>query len=88
MTFEFQDDGNSGKFKGKTITNDVNGNYLVTPTNKIKVTNFGGTKVGEPILGGKFWNSIRISSSFRINNDTLRIYYTNELECMIYIKRK
>ena len=87
MTFYFQDKGNSGKFKGKTIRNDVYGEYTLMPNNKIKVFNFGGTKVGEPEWGGKFWSSIRVSSSFKISNDTLAIFSENEKKCMVFIRR-
>lgn len=44
-----------GKMNGHTVTNSVSGAYELLKNNKMKTLSFGGTKVGEPGWGNKFW---------------------------------
>ena len=88
MTFDFIDNQKTGTMSGQTITNSVQCDYNLYDNNEIVVTNFGGTKVGEfNVFGSKFWRTIRLSTHYKINNDTLIINYDNDTKCMIFIKQ-
>jgi hypothetical protein len=88
VTFTFEDNNKTGKFNGRTVSNETGGKYILEPNNKIKVENFGGTKVGEDSWGGKFWNTIRQSTSYEIKNDTLYILYDHDTKRMTFIQSR
>ncbi len=87
MTFQFSDNDSCGTFKGKTVQNDTQGTYLLGPGNKVHVTTFGGTKKGESEWGGKFWYTIRESSSYLLKGDTLTLFYRGEKKSMVFVKK-
>ena len=86
MIFEFKDDGVSGHFDGHTVTNETTGEYTLEKENIIHVSKVGGTKVGEPEWGSRFWNTIYQSSSYIINQDTLTIMYDKNTKAMVFTK--
>lgn len=83
IIIEFSDNGHKGKMNGHTVTNTVVGNYELLENNKMKTLSFGGTKVGEPGWGSRFWNAIQSASSYKRQNNKLFIYFnagTEEME--------
>ena len=87
LVFDFKDDGEKGTFVGHTSSNDVSGDYVISDTNKINVTRFGGTKAGEcNAFGRQFWKAINSSSSFKIIPDTLTIFYDKDTQSMTFLK--
>jgi hypothetical protein len=86
ITLTFTDDGVEGTLDGHTTTNKVSGVYKLFSENKIQIEKFGGTKMGESGWGGAmFWRTIRQSSSFTYNSDTLVTYYDNNTKAMKFI---
>jgi hypothetical protein len=86
VSLEFKDNGKIGKMSGHTYVNIVDGDYTISENNKIKVKNFGGTKVGELYFKYDFWHTISQSSSFKFNGDTLVILYDNDTKAMKFIQ--
>jgi len=82
ITLQFTDDGHLGKINGFTTSNKVYGNYELYGENKIKVTQFGGTKVGEQGWGKGFWKTIRQSTSYEFKSDILLIYSEHDTKIM------
>ncbi len=85
IIIEFFDNGQKGKMKGHTVTNTVSGDYELF-NNKMKTLSFGGTKVGEPSWGNKFWNAIHTASSYERDDDTLFIFFNTDSEKMEFKK--
>lgn len=87
ISLTFTDDGKEGTLEGQTTTNKVWGSYQIFNGNQMKVKEFGGTKMGEFGWGGyTFWKTIRQSSSFTYNSDTLLIYYDHDTKAMKFIE--
>jgi hypothetical protein len=89
IEIEFKTLKDSGIFKGHTIFNEITGKYIVYNKNMIRVTSFGGTKVGEGTdWGNEFWFAMPHASSFKIKKDSLFLSYDNDKKVMIFIKIK
>lgn len=86
IIISFFDNGKDGIMYGHTVTNQVSGEYSIFKPNQIKVTGFGGTKVGEPPWGNKFWDTITLASLFEVDEEELIIFYNNNKERMIFLK--
>lgn len=86
ISLKFQDNGKVGKMYGHTYVNTVDGDYTLEKQNKIKVSNFGGTKVGEIDWKYDFWITIRQSSSFKFCGDTLVLLFDNDTKAMKFIQ--
>lgn len=84
LTFEFNDNGQQGKFHGRTTTNKVNGEYSLYH-NLIHVSRFGGTKINEIGWGENFWSDIYNSTSYQYKNDTLIILFEEDTKGMFFI---
>jgi META domain len=82
IVLDFQDNGLEGTMKGHTVTNTVSGTYEITGGKKMKTMSFGGSKVGEPNWGSKFWTSIYAASSYERNGDQLFILFNDNTEQM------
>jgi hypothetical protein len=78
----FRDDQVNGNMNGHTVTNTVEGQYQLSGGNKMKTISFGGTKVGEPAWGDKFWDAIFAASSYERSGNTLHIFYNSDTEKM------
>lgn len=78
----FDDNMRTGKMAGHTMINIVKGTYEIYDSTKIRVTSFGGTKIGEPKWGGDFWKAIRKGSSFSVSAQKLVIYYDYDTKYM------
>jgi heat shock protein HslJ len=84
MTFEFIDDGKNGQITGNTINNGVEGKYQLNGQH-IFVNDFSGTLVMEYGWGSDFLTAIEASSSYKIRNDSLTIFYDKDSKSMIFI---
>jgi len=87
IVIEFLDDGHTGKMKGHTVTNTVEGEYELSEGNKMKTLSFGGTKIGEPIWGHRFWNAIYSATSYERNTNKLFIFFNGGGEKMEFKKQ-
>ena len=83
LTFTFLDNGSTGKLEGVTTANKVSGEYQLYES-EIEVKRFGGTKIAENGWGGNFWQTISSSSSFKLEKDTLRIFFNNDSNIMVF----
>jgi hypothetical protein len=86
IIIDFSDNGLKGKMNGHTVTNFVSGEYELLQNNKIKTVSFGGTKVGEPGWGNKFWDAIYSASSYELQGDKLFIFFKADSEKMEFKK--
>jgi hypothetical protein len=82
IVIDFSDNGSKGKMDGYTVTNSVSGEYELLIDNKMKTLSFGGTKVGEPNWGNKFWSAIHSASSYERKSNKLHIYFNFDAEEM------
>ncbi len=86
IIIDFSDDGSKGKMNGHTVTNTVLGDYELLKGNKIKILSFGGTEVGEPAWGNKFWGAIHSASSYERQGNKLFIFFNSGSEKMEFEK--
>lgn len=87
IIIDFSDNGSKGIMDGITVTNTVSGDYELLKDNKMKTLSFGGTKVGEPNWGSKFWNAIHSASSYERQTNKLFIYFNADTEKMEFEKQ-
>ena len=87
IIIEFNDNGINGTMNGQTVTNSVGGAYELLQDNKMKTLSFGGTKVGEPDWGYKFWDAIHAANSFEKKNNKLFIHFNVDTEKMEFKKQ-
>jgi len=69
---------------GNTLRNNVYGEYDLFDNNKISITSFGGTKVGEPAWGLRFWNKFREIESYNFKDDSLLFYLNSNTESLTF----
>jgi hypothetical protein len=86
IIIDFSDDGYKGKMNGHTVTNSVSGEYELLKNNTIKTLSFGGTEVGEPAWGNKFWGAIHSASSYERQGNKLFIFFNSGTEKMEFEK--
>jgi hypothetical protein len=86
IVLTFNDDCESGKISGHTLTNKIFGDYTILPSNGLKVYSLGGTKIAEHGWGENFWNHIRTSNSFSKNGNTLKIFYEENNKAMVFVQ--
>jgi hypothetical protein len=77
IIIDFSDNGSKGKMNGHTVTNSVSGDYELFKDNQMKILSFGGTKVGEPNWGSRFWNAIHSASSYERQGNKMFIYFNS-----------
>lgn len=87
IIIEFSDNGSKGKMSGQTVSNSVSGEYELLKDNKMKTLSFGGTKVGEPDWGDKFWDAIHAATSYERQSDKLFIHFNADTEKMEFEKQ-
>ena len=87
IIIEFSDNEINGKMNGQTVTNSIFGKYELLQENKMKILSFGGTKIGEPNWGNKFWEAIHKASSFERQNNKLYIRFNVDSEKMEFRKQ-
>ena len=86
IIIEFSDNGIIGTLSGHTVTNTVSGEYELKEKNIIEVLSFGGTKVGEPEWGSKFWDAMHNASSYDRTTEIMHIYFNRDTEKMTFNK--
>jgi hypothetical protein len=84
---EFSDNRSRGNMNGHTVTNTVSGEYELLQDNKMKTLSFGGTKIGEPNWGAKFWDAIHAASSYKRQSGKLYIQFNADTEKMEFKKQ-
>jgi hypothetical protein len=87
IIIEFSDNRIKGNMNGHTVTNTVSGEYELLQNNKMKTLSFGGTKMGEPTWGDKFWDAIHAASSYKGQSDKLYIQFNADTEKMEFKKQ-
>ena len=87
IIIEFSDNRIRGNMNGHTVTNTVGGEYELLQDNKMKTLSFGGTKIGEPDWGDKFWDAIQAASSYERQSDKLYIHYNADTDKMEFRKQ-
>lgn len=86
IIIEFFDNTIRGNMNGHTVTNTVGGEYELLQDNKMKTLSFGGTKMGEPNWGNKFWDAMHAASSYKRQNDRLYIHFNADTEKMEFMQ--
>ena len=86
IIIEFFDNTIRGNMNGHTVTNTVSGEYELLQDNKMKTLSFGGTKMGEPNWGNKFWDAMHAASSYKRQNDRLYIHFNADTEKMEFMQ--
>jgi heat shock protein HslJ len=87
IIMEFSDNGRLGKMTGHTVTNTVSGAYELLDNQKMITTSFGGTKVGEPAWGNKFWTAIHTANAYERQGNKLFIFFAAGSEKMEFTKK-
>ncbi len=87
IVIEFSDNRINGNMNGYTVTNTVGGEYELLQNNKMKTLSFGGTKIGEPNWGHKFWDAIHAAASYERQSDKLYIHFNADTEKMEFKKQ-
>jgi hypothetical protein len=87
IIIEFSDNRIKGNLNGHTVTNTVSGEYELLQDNKMKTLSFGGTKMGEPNWGNKFWDAIHAASSYKTQSEKLYIQFNADTEQMEFKKQ-
>jgi hypothetical protein len=87
IILDFSDISDTGKISGHTVRNEVFGDYELLIDKKIHIIRFGGTKVGEPPWGSKFWNAIHKSTSYKVYYDKMFILFNSDTEKMEFEKQ-
>jgi len=82
LSFEFKDDGQQGTINGSSVNNRITGNYQLFENQKMKVLQFGGTKIGEHGWGSDFWRNIRNATSYEYSKGYLLIYFDSGKRAM------
>jgi heat shock protein HslJ len=87
VEIHFTDNGSLGNFSGHTVTNQVFGKYSLQPGYRIAISELGGTMVGEPEWGNKFWENFRQAGFYEVSADKLIIYYKQDEGRMIFERK-
>jgi hypothetical protein len=78
--------GKSGTIDGHTFVNDISGKYTLTGGCTVKITEFGGTKVGEPGWSGKAWLNSNVTANFQVSENNFVLTFPNATERMVFKK--
>lgn len=90
VVYTFQDDAKEGTITGHTFVNTISGNYTLGPECSIKITSFGGSKVGEPEWSEKAWfpSDSAAAGFYRASTDKLVIRFDKNPEQLVFKKEK
>ena len=86
VIFTFKDNEKSGMIAGNTFVNTVEGSYELLEYCRIRITVFGGTKVGEPAWSGKAWLVSGTEYHYKKYEGRLEIHRNQGTETMIFKK--
>lgn len=87
VVFTFNDNEKAGSIEGHTLVNTISGTYEIMENCRIKISAFGGTKVGEPAWSNRAWLVSDSIYHYQRINDNLTIYRNNGSEAMIFDKQ-
>lgn len=82
----FQDTQDTGLIDGRTVTNGVTGNYILSNPRKISVVNFMGTLINQPVWANLFWDNFPKAEEYSVNNTQLRIFYNSNKNSITFEK--
>ncbi len=86
VVFTFKDDEKEGTIEGHTFVNDVFGKYTLQAGCSMKVTEFGGTKVGEPGWSGDAWLNSNVTAYYQVVGEKLVLSFANAPKRMVFKK--
>ncbi|MEO6281912.1 MAG: lipocalin family protein [Dyadobacter sp.] len=86
VVFTFKDDGKEGTIAGHTFVNDISGNYTLAGGCSVKITGFGGTKVGEPGWSSKAWLNSNATANFQVSENRFILTFPNATERLVFKK--
>jgi hypothetical protein len=86
VVFTFKDNEKEGTIAGHTFVNEISGTYTLGGECSVKITAFGGTKVGEPGWSGKAWLNAAGVASYQVSENKFILTYPNATERMIFKK--
>jgi hypothetical protein len=86
VVFTFKDNEKEGTITGHTFVNEISGTYTLGGECSVKITAFGGTKVGEPGWSGKAWLNAAGVASYQVSENKFILTYPNATERMIFKK--
>jgi heat shock protein HslJ len=70
--------------EGKSFVNELSGTYeMDMQASSFRITNLGGTKIGEPGDGQLFVESLQTVRSFKLRDGVLKLYY-NETDYFLF----
>ncbi|TDE13822.1 hypothetical protein [Dyadobacter psychrotolerans] len=87
VVFTFKDDEKTGNIEGHTSVNTVSGSYELMEYCRLKVTSFGGTKVGEPAWSNRAWLASDSTFGYERIGNNLTIYRNTGKEGMVFRKQ-
>jgi hypothetical protein len=89
MVFNFSDNQKEGTLGGQTISNSLTFQYSLSAKNKITTSLLLSAKVGDfEKFAQMFEGAIEKATTYKIDGNTLIIYYDNDTKCMLFIKQK
>lgn len=83
----FQDTLDTGLIHGVTVINGVSGNYILSNQRKIRVENFMGTEINQPVWANLFWENLPKSEEYSVNNTQLRLFYNSKKNSITFEKK-
>ncbi|MDP5169373.1 MAG: hypothetical protein NWR72_03955 [Bacteroidia bacterium] len=87
ITITCKDRGKKGKYTLSTVTNVIEGEYLLDESGNMEVLRSDGTLFGEPAWGDKFMEAWRKAERYEIQPGQLFIYYNDGKSRMRFEKR-
>jgi hypothetical protein len=86
VVFTFKDDMHDGTIEGHTFVNEISGKYEFSAECSIKITEFGGTKVGEPGWSDGAWLDAGNTAFYQVVGDKLTLRFMNSTKSMVFKK--
>lgn len=90
VVYTFQDNQKDGVITGNTFVNTISGSYTLGPECALKISSFGGSKVGEPEWSRKAWFPSDSSASgfYSVSSDKLVIRFGKSPEQFVFKREK
>ena len=87
VVYTFTDNEKTGNIEGHTSVNTISGSYELLEYCRLKITSFGGTKVGEPAWSNKAWLASDSTFGYERIGNNLTIYRNKGKEGMVFRKQ-
>ncbi len=78
--------GEISKWSGHTVTNKVSGNFEISENNQIRISDFRGTKMGEPNWGRMFWEAFPDVTSYKLEKKKLFLFYDDGKKFLEFVR--